>query len=113
MNFAKERMFIRGQAHRVLRTVGHDGTCSRVNAEETHAIAYYVIKSVLFDHFEDFLKLSRLSGYVLVDAKAFVDFASRIVDGVSDWSTYGLEEFKLLKARGDSMRMTCLELKSI
>lgn len=109
----QEHDFMRRQAHQVLKHVDYDPRCSSKNGEETHAIAYYVIKSLMFDHLDEFYRLMRPTNYVLTNVRVFTGFVTHIIGKVIDWSAYGKKEYKALTSKGKTMRMTTLNLKSI
>ncbi len=106
-NLQLEQLYSRAQAHKVLKIAKFTKECNNMNNETTHAISYYVIKSILINNAEDFLYYLRQNNFRLKDK---IDFVGFVIDKLNniDLLTFGKQEYDLQKDK-KTMRMTILD----
>lgn len=106
-NLVTEQKHSRSQAYKVLKIAKFNTNCINKNKESTHAISYYVIKSILIDNVEDFLYYLKKNNFRLKDKNNFIAYVSDKLKGI-DYTTFGKIEYKSQKNK-KSMRMTILD----
>ncbi len=106
-NLKKEQTHSRGQAYKILKTVNFNKNCTELNKEDTHAIAYYVIKSILLNNTEDFLDYLKRNNFRLKDKADFIEFIYSKLIGI-DYTLFGKVEYEQQKDK-HSMRMTIID----
>lgn len=107
-NFVKEIGFIKSQARRVLNHVKYDESCSIHNMEETHAISYYVIKSVILSDMKGFMKYLENNNYRLANIEEFITLVLLNINKIN-WKTYGIIDYNIYKDV-NTMRMSSLDI---
>lgn len=77
ISLQKENIFIQQQARKIAYIQNHCWNRSRIR-EKTHAISYYIIKAIMYKHFDDYIR-----DYKTVDAKTY--FITNIIKDVRNY----------------------------
>lgn len=110
-NYMHELSFIKGQARRVLILSKYNTQCTVSNNEQSHAISYYVIKSLILNDVELFLKFLSKSGFILKDHNDFIIMVLCLIDN-TNWKSYGKRDFIKIKS-SSTMRMSSLDFVNL
>jgi len=105
-NFKKELNFMIEQSSKIIninkyKIDKNNIICTIENLEETNGIAYYVLKSIIFN---DFIKYLNNEGIILKDINRFGDFIISIINK-NNWKKY-INSSKM----NNSLRMTILDI---
>lgn len=114
LNFKVEREFIKGQSRRVLDIVKFTtlNKCQdNPNLEETHAIAYYVLKAVLLDNLELYFEYLNNNNLMLRNSGDFIILLNKLIDNIK-WPQFGKKEFLKIQ-KVNTMKMSSLEINNL
>lgn len=116
-NIDRERNFILQQAHHVLSLYGewHNGTWNPRNKyirERTHAIAYYILKGVLWSDMDTWFTYMKANGMKLRDEQGFIYLlhTSLFNEQSRFWKSMRRRATNVLDG---SLRMSCLDVTNL
>lgn len=102
INFREENNFIKCQAYKLLLINKYifdknKIICEKMNDEETNAIAYYILKALLFSKFFLFKEKNKIDEFILNKIKK------------TNWNTFGKKEYNMFLNK-DTFKMSNLDI---